>query len=173
MKKKNLISIAAACVLFLFFMGVAAFSVDYGPNTVTIDDTTKATDRYLGINLQARVPQQGPRDYLRDMPPYRKGGLRLRYAVGPLRRVPQGRRRDHLQGRDAQELCHLPHQQDRRGADPAGRVPGLPYPEKLNGYGQTPQSYGGSARCRLCRPYISVVDRVSALLRRPQGLRSR
>jgi hypothetical protein len=52
MKKKNLISITAACVLFLFFMGVAAFSVDYGPTTVTIDDTTKATDRYLGINFQ-------------------------------------------------------------------------------------------------------------------------
>ncbi len=52
MKKKNLISITATCVLFLFFMGVAAFSVDYGPNTVTIDDTTKATDRYLGINFK-------------------------------------------------------------------------------------------------------------------------
>lgn len=52
MKRKNLISITAACVLFLFFMGVAAFSIDYGPNTVTIDDTTKATDRYLGINFK-------------------------------------------------------------------------------------------------------------------------
>ena len=52
MKRKNLISITAACVLFLFFMGVAAFSVDSTPVTVTIDDTTKATDRYLGINFK-------------------------------------------------------------------------------------------------------------------------
>ena len=55
MKKKNLISIAAACVLFISFMGVAAFSVDYGPNgpvTITVDDTSKATDRYLGDYVQ-------------------------------------------------------------------------------------------------------------------------
>jgi hypothetical protein len=55
MKKKNLISITAACVLFLSFMGVAAFSVDYGPSgpsTIIVDDTTKATDRYLGINFK-------------------------------------------------------------------------------------------------------------------------
>ncbi len=55
MKKKNLISMAAACTLLFFFMGVAAFSVDYGPSgpaTITIDDTTKATDRYLGITFK-------------------------------------------------------------------------------------------------------------------------
>lgn len=52
MKKTNLIAIAAACALFFSFMGVAAFSVDYGPATVTIDDTTKATDRYLGITFK-------------------------------------------------------------------------------------------------------------------------
>jgi hypothetical protein len=58
MKKKNLIPIIAACVVFLFFMGVAAFSVDYGPTTVTIDDTTKATDRYLGINFKHEYHNQ-------------------------------------------------------------------------------------------------------------------
>ncbi len=49
MKTKSLIAVTAACVLFLCLMGVAAFSGDYGPATVTIDDTTKATDRYLSI----------------------------------------------------------------------------------------------------------------------------
>ncbi len=52
MKRNTVMSIAAAFALFLCFMGVAAFSVDYGPATVTIDDTTKATDRYLGINFK-------------------------------------------------------------------------------------------------------------------------
>jgi hypothetical protein len=51
MKKNSIISLAAAFALFLFFMGVAAFSVDYGPATVVVDDTTKATDRYLGITF--------------------------------------------------------------------------------------------------------------------------
>lgn len=46
MKKSTIV---VACILFLLFAGAAALCLDYGPGPITIDDTTKATDRYLGV----------------------------------------------------------------------------------------------------------------------------
>lgn len=36
-------------MLFIVFTGAVALSIDYGPGQITIDDTTKATNRYLGV----------------------------------------------------------------------------------------------------------------------------
>jgi hypothetical protein len=38
-------------ILFLTFVGAAALSSDYGPGPITIDDMTKATNRYLGVDF--------------------------------------------------------------------------------------------------------------------------
>lgn len=51
MKKSIIVPGFVAFILFLMFAGIAAFSTDYGPGPVTIDDTTKATNRYLGVNF--------------------------------------------------------------------------------------------------------------------------
>ncbi|MBN2223564.1 MAG: cytochrome c3 family protein [Deltaproteobacteria bacterium] len=51
MKKSAIIPGFVAFILFLMFAGVTAFSTDYGPGLITIDDTTKATNRYLGVNF--------------------------------------------------------------------------------------------------------------------------
>lgn len=49
MKKSMTVPGIFAFVLFLLFAAAAGFSLDYGPGPITIDDTTKATDRYLGV----------------------------------------------------------------------------------------------------------------------------
>jgi hypothetical protein len=51
MKKSTILSAAAAFALFSVFIGAAALSIDYGPGPITIDDTTKATNRYLGVSF--------------------------------------------------------------------------------------------------------------------------
>jgi hypothetical protein len=52
MKRNAIILLLAVGALFLFFLGVAAFSIEKTPTTVTIEDTTKATDRYLGVDFK-------------------------------------------------------------------------------------------------------------------------
>ena len=49
MKKPAIIPMYIAIALFIALVGVAAFSADYGPGAIVIDDTTKATNRYLGV----------------------------------------------------------------------------------------------------------------------------
>ncbi len=51
MKKSTIVPAVAALALFFVFIGVAALSIDYGPGPITIDDTTKATNRYLGVRF--------------------------------------------------------------------------------------------------------------------------
>ncbi len=51
MKKSTIIPGFVAFILFLMLAGVAAFSTDYGPGPIRIDDTTKATNRYLGVSF--------------------------------------------------------------------------------------------------------------------------
>jgi hypothetical protein len=51
MKKRSVITLCAACALFLFFMGIVALSAGSIPATVDIKDTTKATDRYLPVTF--------------------------------------------------------------------------------------------------------------------------
>jgi hypothetical protein len=51
MKKRSVIALCAACTLFLFFMGIAALYAGSIPGTVDIQDTTKATDRYLPVGF--------------------------------------------------------------------------------------------------------------------------
>lgn len=51
MKRSAMLPAATALALFCIFIGVAALSTDYGPGPVTIDDTTKATNRYLGVSF--------------------------------------------------------------------------------------------------------------------------
>ncbi len=47
--KKTTVPALAAAALFIAFTGIAALSAGYGPGPITIDDTTKATNRYLGV----------------------------------------------------------------------------------------------------------------------------
>ncbi len=51
-------TVTATAALFLSLVGlvaVAAFPGDFGPGTITIDDTTKATNRYLGVRFSHRT----------------------------------------------------------------------------------------------------------------------
>ena len=51
MKKSTILPAVVVLALFSAFIGVSAFSIDYGPGPITIDDTTKATNRYLGVSF--------------------------------------------------------------------------------------------------------------------------
>jgi formate-dependent nitrite reductase cytochrome c552 subunit len=51
MMKQTIVPGIVVFILFLMFAVAAAFSVDYGPGPITIDDTTKATNRYLGVGF--------------------------------------------------------------------------------------------------------------------------
>jgi hypothetical protein len=51
MKKTAITPVCVALALFLAFVGVAAFSADYAPGPIVIDDITKATNRYLGVRF--------------------------------------------------------------------------------------------------------------------------
>jgi hypothetical protein len=42
---------AAVFAVLMIVAGVAALSIDYGPGPIVIDDTTKATNRYLGVGF--------------------------------------------------------------------------------------------------------------------------
>jgi hypothetical protein len=38
-------------ILFVVFMGAVALSIEFGPDKIRIDDTTKATNRYIGVDF--------------------------------------------------------------------------------------------------------------------------
>ena len=51
MNKKRIVPILAALTLFMLCAGLVALSQDYGPAKIYIDDTTKATLRYLPVEF--------------------------------------------------------------------------------------------------------------------------
>lgn len=51
MNKKRIVPILAALTLFSLCAGLVALSQDYGPEKIFIDDTTKATLRYLPVEF--------------------------------------------------------------------------------------------------------------------------
>jgi hypothetical protein len=51
MKKNRILSFLTITALFIIFMGVAALSLEYGPERIEIDDVTRATHRYLPVTF--------------------------------------------------------------------------------------------------------------------------
>jgi hypothetical protein len=51
MNKKRIVPILAALTLFSLCAGLVALSQDYGPDKIFIDNTTKATLRYLPVEF--------------------------------------------------------------------------------------------------------------------------
>jgi hypothetical protein len=56
-RKTALIFVVAA--LFTGLMGIAAFSVDFGADRISLDDTTKATNRYLPVSFDHKTHIDG------------------------------------------------------------------------------------------------------------------
>jgi hypothetical protein len=46
--------VVALIAVLMILAGAAARSTDYGPGPIVIDDTTKATNRYLGVGFDHR-----------------------------------------------------------------------------------------------------------------------
>ena len=51
MKTKKLVPFLITVILFVVFMGAVALSIEFGPNKIMIDDVTKATNRYIGVDF--------------------------------------------------------------------------------------------------------------------------
>ena len=51
MKTKKLVPFLITVILFVVFMGAVALSIEFGPEKIRIDDTTKATNRYIGVDF--------------------------------------------------------------------------------------------------------------------------
>jgi hypothetical protein len=57
LQKATLLFVAATFLMSLF--GIAAFSIDFGAQKITLDDTTKATSRYLPVSFDHKSHIEG------------------------------------------------------------------------------------------------------------------
>ncbi len=51
MKTKKIVPSLITAILFVIFMGAVALSIEFGPDKIRIDDVTKATNRYIGVDF--------------------------------------------------------------------------------------------------------------------------
>ena len=103
------------------------------PRAITVDDTTKATNRYLGVGFShsKHVAEVGLTCVMCHHTEDKDFVLR---DAGPVRGVPQGRGRYQLQGRYASALCVMPYQEGQGGCRRRRRK----YPGRLRRGGADP-----------------------------------